>query len=1183
MTLKLSDIFELPVDRPIEGVIKADDETGLRTELEEYVITNEIQRRLEQFLDAYNNYDNANGVWISGFFGSGKSHLLKMLAVLLENREVDGRLAVDIFLAKCGDNEILRGDLKRASSVPAKSILFNIDQKADVISKTQIDALLAVFQKVFDEMCGYYGKQGHIAQFERQLDGRGILGKFKEAYERFAGKPWERGREEALLEGPNIAKAYAEATGGDPASAQGILNSYRSEYKVSIEDFAQQVKAYIDRQPANFRLNFFVDEVGQYIADNIKLMTNLQTIAESLNTKCRGRAWIIVTAQQDMGAVIGDMTQRQENDFSKIQARFRVRMPLNSADVAEVIQRRLLKKTEAGVTALSDLYHEYQNDLRTLFDFADGSVRLRNFADRDHFIQSYPFVPYQYELFQMAIQELSQHNAFEGKHSSVGERSMLGVFQEVAICLAEIRLGGLATFDLMFEGIRSALKSNVQQSILLAERNLGDAFAVRVLKALFLVKYVRPFKATARNICVLMQGAFGEDQARLRSAVEEALDLLEQQTYIQRNGETYEFLTDEEKDVEQEIKAVEIDMTEIAREFEELVFEGVVRNRKIRHAGTGYEYPFSRRLDDRLSGREHELSINVITPFHDSAESPDAIRMLSISKDELVILLKPDSRFVADLMTYKRTEKYVRQSRSTSMRPTLERIITSKGQQNGANHNELARRIKGLIAEARLFVRGEEIEIRSEDPQSRIERAFQVLIDKVYVNLAMLRDVKYAESDIARYLKQSDDGLLGTGAASLTEAEQEILNFVQANRRSSIRTTLEAVLERFERKHYGWSYPAVLCTVASLCGRGKLEAKADSNVLEGDVLEKQLRNTASHKNVVLEPQVEFTPAQVRTLKEFVAEFSDAQPSGLDARLLAQDAATALTTTRNELQQYLEQQARYPFLSVLDPVLELVTAACDKPYGWYLTDFAPRMDGLLDAKESVLDPVRQFWNGAKREIYDDARQYLAAEQANFVHIGGQKSQAIQAMLDDPRCFDGNTMQQVKADLEMLRSAVRLELSNEIDPAVKEIEGLKDRLVALPEFAAQPADQRQAITAAFDRAVEDIRAAKLIALVRERARSFREEAYPGLLDRATRKPPEPAKETTGKAEARPTGDTISEDPAPEPRPEPVRFVPRNRVLVPFEKPYLADEADVERYLDATRDALLAEIRAGKRISL
>lgn len=180
--MSLKSIFTKPIDRPIDGVIKADDRKSLGIEIEEYVLTNELEKRLENFLDAYNNYEVANGVWISGFFGSGKSHLLKMLALLLENRVVDGLPVLDRFLPKC-ETAFLQGGFQQAARIPSKSILFNIDQKADVISKAEVDALLGVFVKVFDEMCGYYGKQGYIAQFERDLDKRGCYEDFKTAYQ----------------------------------------------------------------------------------------------------------------------------------------------------------------------------------------------------------------------------------------------------------------------------------------------------------------------------------------------------------------------------------------------------------------------------------------------------------------------------------------------------------------------------------------------------------------------------------------------------------------------------------------------------------------------------------------------------------------------------------------------------------------------------------------------------------------------------------------------------------------------------------------------------------------------------------------------------------------------------------------------------------------------------------------
>ena len=656
----LKSIFKKSVDRPIEGVIKADDEASLRLEIEEYVLTNEVEKRLELFLDAYNNYEGANGVWISGFFGSGKSHLLKILAMLLENREIDGALALDLFLTKCVDNEILRADLKRAVAIPSKSILFNIDQKADVISKTQFDALLAVFVKVFDEMCGYYGKQGHIAQFERDLDSRGLYEKFTTAYQSLTGKEWQKGREQALLESQNIAKAYGEATGESDAVAIGILDKYRSQYRVSIEDFADHVNAYINKQLPGFRLNFFVDEVGQYIAENVKLMTNLQTIAESLATKSRGRAWIIVTSQNDMSTVLGEMNRQQSNDFSKIMGRFATKMPLTSTDVAVVIQKRLLSKTEEGTELVSDLYHRESNNFGTLFSFTDGSRDYKNYKDREEFIQSYPFVPYQFELFQSAIENLSRHNAFEGKHSSVGERSMLGVFQQVAMQISGYEIGQLASFDLMFEGIQTALKAQTQKAVLAAERQLGNDFALKVLKALFLVKYVKEFKPTPRNLCVLMFDGFNQDLPQLRKHVEEALNYLEQQTYIKRNGELYEYLTDEEKDIEKEIKNTEVESTEVAAELEKIIFDHVIKQRKIRYDNNGPDYPYSRKLDDRLHGREYELTIHVVTPFHENAENETILRMQSMGRDELLVLMPPDDRLMRDITLYKQTEKYIR-------------------------------------------------------------------------------------------------------------------------------------------------------------------------------------------------------------------------------------------------------------------------------------------------------------------------------------------------------------------------------------------------------------------------------------------------------------------------------------------------------------------------------------------
>lgn len=1181
----LKTIFKKPVDRPIEGVIKADDEASLRLEIEEYVLTNEVEKRLESFLDAYNNYEGANGVWVSGFFGSGKSHLLKMLALLLENRKIDGTSAFDLFLPKCGDNEILRGDLKRAVGISSKSILFNIDQKADVISKTQIDALLAVFVKVFDEMCGYYGKQGYIAQYERDLDSRDLYEPFKAAYEALAMKTWQKGREQALLESQNIANAYAQVTGSDQAQAAGILDKYRSQYRVSIEDFAEQVHAYVDRQSPDFRLNFFVDEVGQYIAENIKLMTNLQTIAESLATKCRGRAWIIVTAQEDMNMVVGEMTPQQGNDFSKIQARFANRMKLTSADVAEVIQKRLLMKNDEGVQLLSDIYHDEANNFKTLFDFADGSQSYRNFQDRDHFIHSYPFIPYQFSLFQSAIQNLSQHNAFEGKHSSVGERSMLGVFQQVAIQIGDHQIGQLATFDLMFEGIRTALKANSQRAIIQAENHLENPFAIRLLKALLLVKYVKEFKSTLRNLCVLMLDGFNQDLPKLRKAIEEALNLLEQQTYIQRNGELYEYLTDEEKDVEEEIKNTEVESADVAAELEKIVFDHVIKNRKIRYDENAQDYPYSRKLDDRLHGREYELAIHVISPFHENIENEPILLIQSMGRDELLVLMPPDDRLIRDILIYKRTEKYIRQNISTTQQEAVKRIQTDKGFQNRERYAELQQRVQTLLGKAKLLLAGSDIEIGTEDAQTRITRGFHELISRAYPNLRMLRGITYTENDIANHLKHSQQSLLGNDATTLAESEQEVLAYIQSNNRSGIRTTVKNLLERCERKPYGWYYAAVLCTLANLCARGKTEVRTDGNLLEDDELERALRNTHGHGNVVLEPQVDFTASQVRALKEFYEDFFDTPPRANEAKALGKETGVAIQDLMHQLSPLAAQSSQYSFLNVLNSVIEKLKELSGKPYTWYLTELIQQKDALLAMKESIIDPVRKFMSGSQKGIFDNARKFVQNQEPNFDYIENEGTSQVVDTLTDPECFKGNRMQQVKTQVESLQDKITKQIGIEISIAKDAVTALKERLFSMPEFSLLTAEQQDQITKPFNVFLETIERQKLIAVIRDTLRRFEDSDYHRLLFQVAswaQPAPIPILSSANNTAQTPKQSREIETATYKPESR-IEYIPSRAVRVSFDKAWLADESDVERYLESMREALLIEIRKGKRIQI
>ena len=1168
MTTKLSDLFAKPIDRPIEGVIKADDLASLRLEVEEYVITNEVAQRLETFFDAYNNYQGANGVWISGFFGSGKSHLLKMLALLLENREIDGAPALDYFLPKCEGNAVLAGQMRQAVAVPARSILFNIDQKADTISKAETDALLSVFVKVFNEMCGYYGKQGYIARFERHLDKRGMLDAFKQAFQEEAGIPWERGREQITLEKRNVDRAYARISGEPPESAGGIIDHYRHDYKMSIEDFAELVNDYIQNQPPGFRLNFFVDEVGQYIADNVKLMTNLQTIAESLATRCQGRAWIVVTAQEDMHTVLGEMSKQQSNDFTKIQARFLTRMKLTSANVDEVIQERLLKKNEMGRRYLAPIYAAQKNNFGTLFEFTEG-IRYRGYRDEDDFIAKYPFVPYQFTLFQAAIENLSIHNAFEGRHSSVGERSMLGVFQEVVKTIAEQPPGVLATFDRMFEGLRTVLKSQIQRAIINAETHLNDPFAVQVLKALFLVKYVKSFKATPHNLRILLQSSFDEDLAALQERIQAALTLLEQQTYIQRLGDKYMYLTDEEKDVEQEIKATQVDDADLLQLLDEGFFSGIVRDRKIRFDKTKQDFPFAHKVDDRLSGRDQELTIHLVTPFHEHADNLDLLRANALGRAELTVVLPADDRLLRDVTLYKQTEKYLRQHQAAAASESIRRIVADKSVQNENRRRDIQARLTELVSQARILVAGEEFAAASSDPRSRILEGFTALVERTYPNLRMIYAVQYDEGQIGALLRANTHTLLSNDADTLTEAEQEVLTFVQQNQASGLRTTVKSVVDKFEKKPYGWYLAAIQCVLAKLCAAGKLEARQDGVLLEDTALENALRNTQDHAQVILDRQAAFSPGQIKRLGRFYQEFFDRPPEATEARALGKETKEAFARLEQELEKLLQQKRDYPFLSALEPPLASVRLLAGQPYSFFLTELPQQADQLLAWKEERIDPIRRFLAGEQKQIYDRAAAFLQRQRDNFSLLDDQNSvMELQSILDAPDCYRNNQMTRAKTLVDGLEQALASRLETLRQSTLAEIRDLEERVTGTKDFQALTPDRQTWIRDVFRQVRDDLQTQNVAGLIRDRMRRFRDEEYGRLLAVMTAG-------QTSKEPSAPGEKAVAETP--------IRFTPLTHILPPFAKLCLEDESDVDAYLQALKEKILEEIRSGKRIQL
>jgi hypothetical protein len=1170
--MRIYQLFAKPVERPIEGVIKADDDRHLQTEVEEYVVTGEISKGLELFAERYLNETNANGVWISGFFGSGKSHLLKILSLLLENRPLpDSRTPAECILSKIED-EVVQGDLRRAVAIPSRSLLFNIDQKADAIGGDHAAPILEVFVKVLNELQGYYAKQGHIAEFECDLESRGELDAFKKTYARVSGRSWEADLPVIeSLENETFAKAYAEHSGKSFDEALRLFDRKRESYKVSIETFAKRVKAYIDKQVPGFRLNFFVDEVGQFIGQDSKHMLNLQTVAETLATVCKGQAWIFVTSQGDLQKVLGGLRTEDGQDFTKIQGRFKSRLTLTSADVREVIQKRLLAKEEDEPEVLTSIYDRERENLQTLYRFGDGSMEYKGWRGSDEFCGFYPFHLYQFDLFQRAIERLSQHDAFTGKHTAVGERSMLAVFQEVAKKLRDLEVGRLATFDLMFDGIAASLRGDIQTSVRQAERQLESELAIRILKALFLLKWVREFKATPRNVAILLIDKPDIDIAAHSKAVKEALNLLEGQSYLQRNGECFEFLTDTEKDIEVEIKNTEIDDSQFSKLLGEVLFSDVLRDPKIRFEGNAQDYVYARRLDDQLVGKDADIGINVITADHPNHSDVNTLAAQNTGKAELLAILPGDLRMLDDARLYLKTQKYIQQNTGAGIDETRRAILTERGQQNSQRRSTLQGRCAELLAKAPLYLNASRLDSVPEgEARNRYAKAAQELIRFAYPNLRMLRG-SYDEVTLSKTLLDPSDLFEGAGS-TISEAEQEILTYVMRNQNSGERVSVEEIIRYFGKRPSGWYPMAVLTLIARLFRMGKVELRS-SDLLDARAALDALKNSRRHGAVRVRLQEQFDAAKVAALKRFHQEFFDRSNDASDARSVAQLALEALIGEGRDLRVLLDQAGRYPFLRQLEPIATQIEALAAKDYAYLLNHLVDFGSGLLDAKEDVLDPLKTFMHGPQRTAYDEAIAFFREEEANFAEVPDEEIVPLRALATSESPFRGAVVPAAKAAVTRLRGLLDGKLTEERQHGVDLLDEHERKLAALDDFWPLDAGAKSQVLEKSGEARRSIQSARFISAIRDRLSRYTAQDYPAQLALATRL----ATPTTRVNEGSPSGTKGAPSPI-----EPT-YLPASKLKPSCDLPFLSTEQDVELWLTALRQSALAEIKKGRRISL
>lgn len=852
--MRIQDLFQRDIARPINGVVKADqlDASSIWQELDEFVVTKELDKHLRQFFSAYTNaLDHPNdpdvagkiGVWVSGFFGSGKSHFIKVLSYLLENKthEHDGqaKAAVDFFQDKIHDPMLL-GDIKRAVSSQPDVILFNIDSKAD--HREGRDAMLQVFLKVFNEKLGYSPDHPHIAHMERYLDRRGKLKKFHEHFRELTDTEWIEERDAYEFNRDEVVQALSKTLGQSESAVEKWIDGAEETFSVTIENFAKWVKEYLDSQDEDHRILFFADEVGQFIGGDTHLMLNLQTLSEQLGTTCGGRAWVVVTSQEDIDAVLGEMERPQRNDFSKIQGRFKTRLSLTGANVDEVLQKRLLSKREEAAEELRGVFDEEGDIMRNHLTFRDTGQTFRNYRDAEEFVKDYPFVPYQFQLLQKIFEAIRTVGA-TGLHLARGERSMLDAFQSAAKQLSDEEVGVLVPLWRFYPSIESFLEGAVKSTIDNAAEQPGiGEFDIKLLQILFLIRYVDEMKGNVDNLVTLCLEQIDQDHVTLRRQIEEGLQRLENETLISRNGDTYFFLTNEERDISREIKQVDLSSGEEARLLGTLIFEDLLKGRrKFRYPHNGMDFDFNRICDLYPVGNQADgaLKVAVISPLADDYKLYDKSKCVMESGHDdgyVLIRLGDDERIGREIRTYLQTEKYVKRTFDATLPESTKRILRDLQEVNHGRRSRLTELLKQMLVEADYYAASQPLKITGSSPDTALDQALEYLVENTFSKMGYLQSLAdHPEQQIQTILRSNDieqQSLALNLPESNPQAIEDVRSYVELCHDANRQIVLFDMLNgRFAKRPYGWPTMQTALIIARLLVLGEIGLVMDGELV----------------------------------------------------------------------------------------------------------------------------------------------------------------------------------------------------------------------------------------------------------------------------------------------------------------------------------------------------------------
>ena len=1018
--MNIGQMFAKSINREIKPVVKPGqvDDATVKLELQEYVVTQELQKHFAAFFSNYHRGIGADtdriGVWISGFFGSGKSHFLKMLSYLISDKEVAGKPALEYFIEddKITDPKVL-ADIRAAESVSTDVILFDIASKSRTSSAAARDVITMVFLRAFNEKLGYSYQYPRMADLERKLDSEGKLQNFRGRVEELEGSSWDDAVAGIDLAQDSFVQALVEQGVMSEESARSWCDRVGEEYSISTEDFAKLVRKHIESKGNDHHVVFCVDEVGQYIGDDSNMMLDLQTLEHDLAVQCHGKAWILVTAQEAI-----DKIQVVNNvDFSKIQGRFDTRLSLSSSDVAEVVKKRILKKNAEAQAELETFYPRKADALDTLLKFSGDMPEMKLYENAADFAEVYPFVPYQFNLLGKVLDAVRLFSS-PGKNSSYGERSMLSMYLSTAKSLQDQEEGILVPFNAFYQGLSALVDHETAIAITNAQRNNSlnpdhaeTCFEVEILKVLFMIKNVREFdKPTVQNIATLMASRTDEDRYQLENRVETALKKLVQEQLVQNLGDNYIFLTNEEQEVNREIASRRPEDSEMNRELATLIFDENYRADKYRYPYLNgrYSFGFNRKIDgyDALSRPDNSITVKIITSRGDDADE-SRLKMLSSGESgdhTIFVQLHDDTRLNNELRMMLQIQNYLRSG--TAGRITKYRAICEAKQEEVEERRQNVKVfLKQALSEADIYVYGSKLSGGSRDFETRLNDALKQQVERLFNHLTDI-DKSVSEQDIGKLFADAGQMRLGGDGTGNSRALDDVRTRIERNSLSrTVTTSLKTLLGIFTKEPYGFLPVDVEWLVARLFADGILTLTMNHEQLSlssrnAQEFQRLFTRVESQERLLCDIRKHATDKQKRLVRDMMRDLFEKGVSSDDDEQLMADLKKECTDLREELRR---QQATYreePYLPgkrTVNVGIALMTSLIDPTTTEsFYTALENAQEDYQDFKETY-ESLRDFFNAGQIKVFREAHDAVELYMRNQSRIDdGEVKNAAEGM-------------------------------------------------------------------------------------------------------------------------------------------------------------------------------------------